>query len=56
MLSGATDEQLYKVQNATSYDGVRAILQGRDAPVSLDGVAGTESLGDSTSDLVFTPV
>jgi hypothetical protein len=31
-------------------------LQGRDAPVTLDGVVGTQALGDLSQDLVFTPV
>jgi hypothetical protein len=55
-LNGATDAQLADIQNATSYDAVRAILQGRDTPAQLEGVAGTEALGSLTSDLVFTPV
>jgi hypothetical protein len=55
LLQGASDAQLYDIQNAANYDGVRAILQGRSAPVSLDGVAGAEALGDSSSDLTFTP-
>ena len=55
-LNGASDAQLADIQNATSYDAVRAILQGRNAPVQLEGVTGTEALGSLTSDLVFTPV
>ena len=55
-LNGASDAQLAEIQTATNYDAVRAILQGRAAPVELDGVTGTEALGDLTQDLVFTPV
>jgi hypothetical protein len=55
-LNDASDAQLSDIQSATSYDAVRAILQGRDTPVQLEGVAGTEALGSLTSDLVFTPV
>lgn len=56
LLHSASDAQLYDVQNAASYDAVRAILQGRSAPVSLESVAGIEALGDTTSDLTYTPV
>jgi hypothetical protein len=56
LLQGATDQQLMAIQDAASYEGVRAILQGRDAPVQVDGVVGTTALGDLNQDLVFTPV
>lgn len=55
-LQGASNAQLYDAQNATSYNAVRAILQGRSVPVSADGLAGTANLGDSTNDLTYTPV
>ena len=55
-LQAASDEQLLAIQGATNYDAIRAILQGQSAPVSLDGVAGTEDLGDLSADLVYTPV
>ena len=55
-LNRAADTQLLNIQNAASYDAVRAILQGRSAPASLEGVTGTEDLGDLTRDLVYTPV
>ena len=55
-LNGANDEQLIDIQNASSFDEVRAILQGRESVLDLDGIIGTETLGDRTRDLVFTPV
>lgn len=55
-LEAANDERLAEIKQAATYDGVRAFLQGRDAPVQLEGVIGTETLGSLTSDLVFTPV
>lgn len=55
-LQSANDTQLYGVQQAANYDGVRAVLQGRSTPASLGGLAGTADLGDSTNDLTFTPV
>ena len=55
-LQAAADAQLLEIQGATSYDAIRAILQGKAAPASLDGIAGIEALGSLTSDLVFTPV
>ena len=55
-LNGATDTQILSIQGATSYGAVNAILLGISTSVSLDGVAGTEDLGDSSADLVYTPV
>ena len=55
-LNSASNEQLVAIQGASSYDAVRAILQGQPAPVSLDGVSGTEDLGSLTQDLVYSPV
>lgn len=55
-LNSATDAQLLNIQSADSFDDVRAILQGRETPVSLEGVSSPEALGDLSSDLVFTPV
>lgn len=55
-LEAANDERLAEIQDATSYDAVRAILQGQDAPVQLEGVSGTETLGSLTEDLVYSPV
>lgn len=55
-LNEATNEQLVDIQNAGNFDAVRAILQGQEAPVSMEGVAGPEALGSINQDLVFTPV
>ena len=55
-LNNASDAQLLNIQNATSYDAVRAILLGRSVPVIPEGVIGTETLGSLTQDLVYTPV
>ena len=55
-LNGATDAQLLSIQGATSYNAVSAILQGQSVPLSLEGVVGTEDLGDLDADLVYTPV
>jgi hypothetical protein len=56
VLNSANDKQLIDIQNASSFDDVRAILQGREVALDLDGVIGTEQLGERTRDLVFTPV
>ena len=54
-LNNATDETLLAIQNATSYDEVRALLMG--FPVSkLDGMSATEVLGAINQDLVYSPV
>lgn len=55
-LQGASDAQLYEIENASSYSGVNAILQGRSAPASLEGVVGADALGDTYADLLYTPV
>ena len=55
-LNNASDAQLAKIQSPTSYDTVRAILLGGSVPEGLDGVSGTEALGDLNQDLVYSPV
>jgi len=55
-LNGASDEQLLAIQVAESYNAVNAILQGREAPAVLEGVAGIEALGDLTTDLLYSAV
>lgn len=55
-LDRANDKQLIDIQNASSFDEVRAILQGRETALDLEGVIGTEQVGERTRDLVFTPV
>jgi hypothetical protein len=47
-LNGASDAQLLNIQNATSYDEVRAILQGWSSF--------TDARFDLTEDLTYTPV
>ena len=42
------------IQNASSFDEVRAILQGRDSVLDLDGIIGTDET--ESPDLVFGPV
>jgi hypothetical protein len=54
-LNAASDAQLSGIENAGSYDDVRAILLG-GAVSSLEGVTGTEALGDLDQDLVYSPV
>jgi hypothetical protein len=56
MLAAASNEQLLAVQGAADYDAVRAILQGRSAPVSSSSLAGIAALGDTSGDLLYTPV
>jgi hypothetical protein len=56
ILGGTSNEQLLAMQSASNYDAVRAILQGRSAPVSVSGLAGANDLGDTTNDLTYTPV
>ena len=41
-LQAAADAQLLEIQGASNYDAVRAILQGRSVPMSLNGVVSTE--------------
>lgn len=53
-LDAATNRQLAKILTATSFDQVRDVLLGKLAG-SVDRV-GILSLGDTSSDLVFTPV
>jgi hypothetical protein len=55
-LDRAADKQLIDIQSAGSFDEVRAILQGRETALDLEGVIATEQVGERTRDLVFTPV
>jgi hypothetical protein len=55
-LQRASDAQLYDIKSASSYAGVTAILQGRSAPASVEGVVGADALGDTYADLLYTPV
>jgi hypothetical protein len=52
----ASNQQLFDVQNATSFNEVRAVLQGRDVAITGDDLAGTTDLGHIAEDLTFTPV
>jgi len=55
-LEKASPEDLLAIGSATSYDQVRAILQGRQVPVAGPGGIGIQNLGDLNNDLTFTPV
>ena len=56
-LKKAVPEDLLAIEAATSYDAVRAILQGRfNLPVAVPGGISPLALGDISQDLTFTPV
>ena len=56
MLHKASPEQLLDIENASDYNAVRAILQGRSVLVTPEDLAGPAALGDTASDLLYTPV
>lgn len=53
-LDSATDAQLLAVSKAADYDAVRAILQGKQVPVNVEGLE-IQDLGSLATDLTFTP-
>jgi Chaperone of endosialidase len=56
VLQSAADTTLLDLQSATSYDAVRAILQGKSVPATVQTSIGPQALGDQFQDLAFTPV